>query len=117
MTLEFRVNPSILDDFDHVCNQKPTAVSASKHGPKSISGMYNLIGGFEWNCCCVHSNQKENFTSQFSQRRMILTGQYVKGQGLFPRNQFERTRPGKRLHNYGKSPFFMGKLTIHGNFQ
>ena len=82
MTLEFRVNPSILDDFDHVCNQKPTAVSASKHGPKSISGIYNLIGGFEWNCCCVHSNQKENFTSQFSQRRMILTGQYVKG--FFP---------------------------------
>jgi len=22
------------------------------------------------------------------------------------------TRPGKRLHNYGKSPFFMGKATI-----
>ena len=25
------------------------------------------------------------------------------------------TRPGKRLHNYGKSPFFMGKLTINGD--
>ena len=24
---------------------------------------------------------------------------------------------GKRLHNYGKSPFFMGKLTIDGHFQ
>ena len=24
---------------------------------------------------------------------------------------------GKRLHNYGKSPFFMGKLTINGHFQ
>jgi hypothetical protein len=24
---------------------------------------------------------------------------------------------GKRLHNYGKSPFLMGKLTINGNFQ
>jgi len=22
------------------------------------------------------------------------------------------TRPGKRVHNYGKSPFFMGKATI-----
>jgi hypothetical protein len=22
---------------------------------------------------------------------------------------------GKRLHNYGKSPFFMGKLTINGD--
>ena len=24
---------------------------------------------------------------------------------------------GKRLHNYGKSPFFMGKSTINGHFQ
>ena len=24
---------------------------------------------------------------------------------------------GKRLHNYGKSPFLMGKLTINGHFQ
>ena len=24
---------------------------------------------------------------------------------------------GKRLHNYGKSPLLMGKLTIHGHFQ
>ena len=24
------------------------------------------------------------------------------------------TRPGKRLHNYGKSPFSMGKSTING---
>ena len=24
---------------------------------------------------------------------------------------------GKRLHNYGKSPFWMGKLTINGHFQ
>jgi hypothetical protein len=24
---------------------------------------------------------------------------------------------GKRLHNYGKSPFSMGQLTINGNFQ
>jgi len=24
---------------------------------------------------------------------------------------------GKRLHNYGKSQFFMGKLTINGHFQ
>ena len=23
---------------------------------------------------------------------------------------------GKRLHNYGKSPCFMGKLTINGDF-
>ena len=23
---------------------------------------------------------------------------------------------GKLLHNYGKSPFLMGKLTINGNF-
>ena len=23
---------------------------------------------------------------------------------------------GKRLHNYGKSPFFMGKLTINSHF-
>ena len=23
----------------------------------------------------------------------------------------------KRLHNYGKSPFFMGKLTVNGHFQ
>jgi hypothetical protein len=23
---------------------------------------------------------------------------------------------GKRLHNYGKSPFLMGKLTINGDF-
>ena len=27
------------------------------------------------------------------------------------------TRPGKRLHNYGKSQFLMGKSTINGNFQ
>ena len=27
------------------------------------------------------------------------------------------TRPGKRLHNYGKSPFLMGKSTINGHFQ
>ena len=26
------------------------------------------------------------------------------------------TRPGKHTKNYGKSPFFMGKITIHGNF-
>ena len=24
---------------------------------------------------------------------------------------------GKLLHNYGKSPFLMGKLTINGHFQ
>ena len=24
---------------------------------------------------------------------------------------------GKRLHNYGKSPFFMGKSTINDHFQ
>jgi hypothetical protein len=24
---------------------------------------------------------------------------------------------GKRLHNYGKSPFLMGKLTINGHVQ
>jgi len=24
---------------------------------------------------------------------------------------------GKQPHNYGKSPFFMGKSTINGNFQ
>jgi len=24
---------------------------------------------------------------------------------------------GKRLHNYGQSPFFMGKSTINGHFQ
>jgi hypothetical protein len=24
---------------------------------------------------------------------------------------------GKRLHNYGKSPCLMGKLTINGHFQ
>ena len=24
---------------------------------------------------------------------------------------------GKRLHNYGKSSFFMGKLTVNGHFQ
>jgi len=24
---------------------------------------------------------------------------------------------GKRLHNYGKSPFQMGKLTTNGHFQ
>ena len=24
---------------------------------------------------------------------------------------------GKRLHNYGKSPFLMGKITINGHFQ
>ena len=24
---------------------------------------------------------------------------------------------GKRLHNYGKSPLLMGKLTINGHFQ
>ena len=24
---------------------------------------------------------------------------------------------GKRLHNYGKSPFWMGKFTINGHFQ
>jgi hypothetical protein len=24
---------------------------------------------------------------------------------------------GKRLHNYGKSPFSMGNSTIHGHFQ
>jgi hypothetical protein len=24
---------------------------------------------------------------------------------------------GKRLHNYGKSPFLMGKSTINGHFQ
>jgi len=24
---------------------------------------------------------------------------------------------GKRLHNYGKSPFLIGKSTINGNFQ
>ena len=29
----------------------------------------------------------------------------------------ESTRPGKRLHNYGKSPFLMGQLTINGHFQ
>ena len=23
-----------------------------------------------------------------------------------------RSRPGKRLHNHGKTPFFMGKFTI-----
>ena len=28
------------------------------------------------------------------------------------------TRPGKRLHNYGKSSFFMGKINyFYGNFQ
>ena len=28
-----------------------------------------------------------------------------------------RVPSGKGLHNYGKSPFLMGKLTINGNFQ
>ena len=30
---------------------------------------------------------------------------------------FNRVASGKRLHNYGKSPFLMGKLTIPGHFQ
>ena len=33
------------------------------------------------------------------------------------RRQQKPTRPGKRLHNYGKSPFFIGKSTINGHFQ
>jgi hypothetical protein len=28
----------------------------------------------------------------------------------------QRVPSGKRLHNYGKSPFSMGKSTINGNF-
>jgi hypothetical protein len=36
----------------------------------------------------------------------------------FSESQHETTVPaGKRLHNYGKSPFLMGKLTINGHFQ
>jgi hypothetical protein len=32
--------------------------------------------------------------------------------------QFQFEIPsGKRLHNHGKSPFSMGKSTIHGHFQ
>ena len=27
------------------------------------------------------------------------------------------TWPGKRLHNYGKSPFIMGKPTVNGHVQ
>ena len=30
---------------------------------------------------------------------------------------YQRIPSGKRLHNYGKSPCFMGKLTINGHFQ
>jgi len=33
-------------------------------------------------------------------------------------NMVEHHLPsGKRLHNYGKSPFSMGKSTINGHFQ
>ena len=39
-------------------------------------------------------------------------------QGQFTRKpQDPPYLPGKRLHNYGKSPFLMGKSTINGNFQ
>ena len=30
---------------------------------------------------------------------------------------FQHVTCGKRLHNYGKSPFLMGKSTINGHFQ
>ena len=33
------------------------------------------------------------------------------------KNIYFRVPSGKRLHNYGKSPFFMGKSTINCHFQ
>ena len=35
---------------------------------------------------------------------------------LYP-SKIRDTRPGKRLHKYGKSPFLMGNPTINGHFQ
>ena len=32
-------------------------------------------------------------------------------------NMIYHVPSGKLLHNYGKSPFFMGKSTINGHFQ
>ena len=32
-------------------------------------------------------------------------------------SHLSHTRPGKRLHNYGKSPCSMGKSTINDHFQ
>ena len=39
--------------------------------------------------------------------------------GIFKQEEFRMIwiPSGKRLHNYGKSPFLMGKLTINGHFQ
>jgi len=42
-----------------------------------------------------------------------FTGFTIKNQVL----AMSFTRPGKLSHNYGKSPFLMGKSTINGHFQ
>ena len=50
---------------------------------------------------------------QWSRKKLRLDGEVLPLCG----DAWRFLPSGKRLHNYGKSPFLMGKLTINGHFQ
>jgi hypothetical protein len=51
-------------------------------------------------------------------RAVVITIDKMRKYGeMTPVAGIELVPSGKRLHNYGKSPFSMGKSTINGDFQ
>jgi len=58
-------------------------------------------------------------------RGLVELVESLTGQGTVKMQPLQTTKEqhifyipsGKRLHNYGKSPFLMGKSTIYGHFQ
>ena len=48
---------------------------------------------------------------------MLTNDEQKPGSKTEPKNHFVEIPSGKRLHNYGKSPFSMGKSTMNGHFQ
>jgi hypothetical protein len=49
-------------------------------------------------------------------RNVVLFSSTMQSRWVILSSNLQLVPSGKNLHNYGKSQFFMGKFTIHGDF-
>ena len=115
--------------FHHIANEHSTlglhfisniiesSISSKTNG--GIPKIHQKILSFECRCAsdlhpmCIHSEMCIRFS------HIIRSAKWSNASSVsmaFPKG-INQLPSGKQPHNYGKSPFLMGKLTINGHFQ
>ena len=69
-----------------------------------VSSSRVIVTTINWSVYTWYLSSYNHFTVIFGEMTSI-------------KQTFQNIPSGKRLHNYGKSPCLMGKLTINGHFQ